>query len=86
MEETFLRPFEMCVKDGDVSSVMCSYNRVDGIPTCADPNLLKDTIRGEWDLHGYIVADCDSIQVMVDYHKFLGDTNEDAVARALKAG
>ncbi|XP_010046160.3 probable beta-D-xylosidase 5 [Eucalyptus grandis] len=86
MEETFLRPFEMCVKDGDVSSVMCSYNRVDGIPTCADPNLLKDTIRGEWDLHGYIVSDCDSIQVMVDYHKFLGDTNEDAVARTLKAG
>ncbi|KAI6703474.1 hypothetical protein NL676_012610 [Syzygium grande] len=86
MEETFLRPFEMCVKDGDVSSVMCSYNRVDGIPTCADPNLLRDTIRGEWDLHGYIVSDCDSVQVMVDYQKFLGDTNEDAVARALKAG
>lgn len=53
MLETFLRPFEMCVKDGDVSSVMCSYNRVNGIPTCADPKLLKDTIRGEWNLHGY---------------------------------
>ncbi|KAF8031090.1 hypothetical protein BT93_D0318 [Corymbia citriodora subsp. variegata] len=86
MEETFLRPFEMCVKDGDVSSVMCSYNRVDGIPTCADPNLLKDTIRGEWDLHGYIVSDCDSIEVMVKYHEFLGDTPEEAAARSLKAG
>ncbi|KAI3410324.1 Fn3_like domain-containing protein [Psidium guajava] len=86
MVETFLRPFEMCVKNGDVSSVMCSYNRVDGIPTCADPNLLKDKIRGEWDLHGYIVSDCDSIEVMVDNHKFLSDTNEDAVARTLKAG
>ncbi|KAJ4850320.1 hypothetical protein Tsubulata_005835 [Turnera subulata] len=32
MVETFLRPFEMCVKEGDVSSIMCSYNRVDGIP------------------------------------------------------
>lgn len=53
MLETFLRPFQMCVKDGDVSSVMCSYNRVNGIPTCADPKLLKDTIRGEWNLHGY---------------------------------
>lgn len=54
MIETFLRPFEMCVKDGDVSSVMCSYNRVNGIPTCADSNLLKDTVRGKWDLHGYV--------------------------------
>lgn len=54
MIETFLRPFEMCVKDGDVSSVMCSYNKVNGIPTCADSNLLKDIVRGKWDLHGYV--------------------------------
>lgn len=53
MEETFLRPFETCVKEGDASSVMCSYNRVNGIPTCADPKLLNQTVRGEWDLHGY---------------------------------
>ena len=53
MSETFLKPFEMCIKDGDVSSVMCSYNKVNGIPTCADPKLLKETIRGDWDLHGY---------------------------------
>ncbi|OWM73048.1 hypothetical protein CDL15_Pgr001162 [Punica granatum] len=86
MLETFLKPFEMCVRDGDVSSVMCSYNRVNGIPTCADSKILKDTIRGEWNLHGYIVSDCDSIQVMVDNHKYLQDTKEDAVARTLKAG
>ncbi|XP_052210535.1 probable beta-D-xylosidase 5 [Diospyros lotus] len=86
MKETFLRPFEMCVKDGDVTSVMCSFNRINGIPICADPQLLKNTIRGEWDLHGYIVSDCDSLEVMVDGHKWLGDTPEDAVAQALKAG
>lgn len=86
MKETFLRPFEMCVKDGDVSSVMCSYNRVNGVPTCADSRLLKETIREEWGLNGYIVSDCDSIEVMVHDHKFLDDTKEDAVARTLKAG
>ncbi|KAK9084422.1 hypothetical protein Scep_030893 [Stephania cephalantha] len=86
MEETFLRPFEMCVKDGDVASVMCSYNRVNGIPTCADLNLLNRTIRGDWNLHGYIVSDCDSIEVMVHGHKWLGDTPEEASARTLKAG
>ncbi|GLT36719.1 hypothetical protein SLA2020_110800 [Shorea laevis] len=86
MLETFLRPFEMCVKDGDVSSVMCSYNRVDGIPTCADPNLLKGIVRRDWRFHGYIVADCDSIEVMVNDHKWLNDTAEEAVAQVLKAG
>ncbi|KAJ4835985.1 hypothetical protein Tsubulata_022939, partial [Turnera subulata] len=54
MVETFLRPFEMCIKEGDVSSIMCSYNRVNGIPTCADPKLLNQTIRRDWDLHGYV--------------------------------
>ncbi|KAJ0017073.1 hypothetical protein Pint_10024 [Pistacia integerrima] len=86
MLETFTPPFEMCVREGDASSVMCSYNRVNGVPTCADPKLLNQTIRGEWDLHGYIVADCDSIEVFVNKHKFLNDTSEDGVARTLKAG
>ncbi|KAK3032668.1 hypothetical protein RJ639_036732 [Escallonia herrerae] len=86
MVETFLRPFEMCVKDGDVSSVMCSYNRVNGLPTCADPKLLKDIIRGEWKLHGYINSDCDSIEVIMDDQKWLSDEPEDAVAQVLRAG
>lgn len=52
MVESFNYPFEACVKQGDVSSVMCSYNQVNGIPSCADPRLLSQTIRGEWNLHG----------------------------------
>ncbi|OMP12651.1 hypothetical protein COLO4_02915 [Corchorus olitorius] len=71
MVETFNKPFEMCVKDGDVSSVMCSYNRVNGIPTCADPYLLKKTVRQDWDFHG---------------QHWLDDTVEDASAQVLKAG
>ena len=53
LAETFNRPFQMCVQNGDVSSVMCSYNRVNGIPACADPILLKQTVREDWNLHGY---------------------------------
>ncbi|KAJ9168829.1 hypothetical protein P3X46_020313 [Hevea brasiliensis] len=86
MVETFNRPFEMCVKDGDASSLMCSYNRVNGIPTCADPKLLNETVRGEWNLHGYIVADCDSVEVIVDAHKWMNVTNEEAVGLSLRAG
>ncbi|KAJ8562653.1 hypothetical protein K7X08_031105 [Anisodus acutangulus] len=86
MMETFLKPFEVCVKEGDVTSVMCSYNKINGIPACADPKLLKGKIRGDWDLHGYIVSDCDSIEVMLNDQKWLGDAPEDAVAQGLKAG
>ncbi|KAK1290990.1 putative beta-D-xylosidase 5 [Acorus calamus] len=86
MVETFLRPFEMCIKEGDVSSVMCSYNSVNGIPTCADPKLLKQTVRDDWDLHGYIVSDCDSIEVMHHDRSWLNGVEEDQVSQAMRAG
>ncbi|XXG50487.1 hypothetical protein AAC387_Pa02g4488 [Persea americana] len=86
MIETFLPPFETCVKEGDVSSVMCSFNQINGIPICADTRLLSDTIKGDWNLHGYIVSDCDSAEVIHDAQKWLGDTQEETVARVLRAG
>ncbi|PIA28627.1 hypothetical protein AQUCO_06800054v1 [Aquilegia coerulea] len=86
MMETFMYPFEMCVKEGDAASLMSSYNSVNGIPTCADPMLLSQTIRGLWALHGYIVSDCESLKEMVIAHNYLNNTPADAVARALKAG
>ncbi|KAJ8763401.1 hypothetical protein K2173_002284 [Erythroxylum novogranatense] len=85
MEDTYQPPFRSCVEEGHVSSVMCSYNRVNGIPTCADPELLKGIVRSQWNLDGYIVSDCDSVEV---YHNRIHytATPEDAVALALKAG
>lgn len=53
LEDTYQPPFRSCVEEGHVSSVMCSYNRVNGIPTCADPDLLKGVVRGQWGLDGY---------------------------------
>ncbi|XP_021854652.1 probable beta-D-xylosidase 5 isoform X2 [Spinacia oleracea] len=64
---------------------MCSYNIVNGIPTCADANLLKGTVREQWGLDGYVVTDCDSIQVLYESINYT-TTPEDAVADALKEG
>lgn len=52
MDDTFQPPFQSCVVDGNVASVMCSYNQVNGKPTCADPDLLSGVIRGQWKLNG----------------------------------
>ena len=41
---------------------MCSYNKVNGVPSCANPKLLTDLLRGEWGFKGYIVSDCIAIQ------------------------
>eukprot|EP00253_Pinus_taeda_P027703 PITA_27703 len=85
MKDTFQPPFETCIEDGGGSSAMCSFNQIDGIPPCADPRLLEGTIRGEWKLNGYIVSDCDSIEVLF-HHQSYTKTPEEAVAYVLRAG
>ncbi|KAJ1695996.1 hypothetical protein LUZ63_012694 [Rhynchospora breviuscula] len=85
LEDTFNVPFKACVTEGNAASVMCSYNQVNGVPMCADPNLLKGTIRGQWHLDGYIVSDCDSVDVFYNTQHYTS-TPEDAVAATLKAG
>ncbi|KAK6115469.1 hypothetical protein DH2020_007738 [Rehmannia glutinosa] len=64
---------------------MCAYNRVNGVPNCADYNLLTKTARGEWGFHGYITSDCDAVSIIRDNHKY-ARLPEDAVADVLKAG
>jgi xylan 1,4-beta-xylosidase len=53
LEDTFNVPFKACVMEGSAASVMCSYNQVNGVPMCADQNLLRGTIRGQWHLDGW---------------------------------
>ncbi|KAI4334935.1 hypothetical protein L6164_013633 [Bauhinia variegata] len=85
LADTYDVPFKACVVEGKVASVMCSYNQVNGKPTCADPDLLRNTIRGQWGLNGYIVSDCDSVGVMYDDQHYTR-TPEEAAADTIKAG
>ena len=43
--ETYLAPFETCIRDAKVASIMCSYNAVNGIPSCAHQFLLQTIAR-----------------------------------------
>ncbi|XP_010243340.1 PREDICTED: beta-xylosidase/alpha-L-arabinofuranosidase 2-like [Nelumbo nucifera] len=85
LDDTFQPPFKSCVIDGNVASVMCSYNQVNGIPTCADPDLLAGVVRGEWKLNGYIVSDCDSVDVLYNNQHYT-KTPEEAAAKTILAG
>lgn len=85
LEETYNVPFKACVTEGNVASVMCSYNQVNGKPTCADTDLLRNTVRGQWHLNGYIVSDCDSVGVLFDSQHYT-KTPEEAAADTIKAG
>ncbi|KAL6517661.1 Endo-1,4-beta-xylanase 2 [Orobanche minor] len=85
LEDTYQPPFKSCVVDGNVASVMCSYNQVNGKPTCGDPDLLAGVVRDEWKLNGYIVSDCDSLDVMFNSQHYT-KTPEETAALAVKSG
>ncbi|CAN6233408.1 unnamed protein product [Urochloa humidicola] len=85
LEDTYNPPFKSCVEDGHASGIMCSYNRVNGVPTCADYNLLSKTARQSWGFYGYITSDCDAVSIIHDAQGY-AKTAEDAVADVLKAG
>lgn len=85
LEDTYNVPFKACVVEGNVASVMCSYNQINGKPSCADPTLLRDTIRAQWHLNGYIVSDCDSVGVLFHQQHYTRFP-EDAAAATIKAG
>ena len=57
LHELYLLPFEMAVRSGDVASVMCSYNRVNGTHACENAHLLTDILRRQWGFKGYVQSD-----------------------------
>ncbi|EYU18509.1 hypothetical protein ABFS82_02G062300 [Erythranthe guttata] len=85
LDDTYQPPFKSCVLDGNVASVMCSYNQVNGKPSCGNPELLNGVVRGQWKLNGYIVSDCDSVEVLFN-HQHYKNSPEEAAAVAVNSG
>lgn len=90
MVEYYLPSFQACARDARVGAFMCSYNAVNGVPTCADSWLLNDVLRDHWNWtspdEGYwVTSDCDSVQNVFLPHRW-AETREAAAAAALKAG
>lgn len=53
-----------------------SYNRVNGIPSCANEELLTVTARDKWGFDGYITGDCGAIDDIPGRHKWNTDAGE----------
>lgn len=85
MWETYLPQFEAAITKAGVESVMGAYNRVNGHPACAQPYLMQDILRGQWDFQGHFVSDCWAIRDFHENHR-VTKTSEDSAALALKTG
>eukprot|EP00929_Paragymnodinium_shiwhaense_P108365 TRINITY_DN74684_c0_g1_i1.p1 TRINITY_DN74684_c0_g1~~TRINITY_DN74684_c0_g1_i1.p1 ORF type:complete len:799 (-),score=165.79 TRINITY_DN74684_c0_g1_i1:519-2915(-) len=83
--DSYMKPFQACVEKGRVSSLMCSYNAVNGVPSCANDWLLQKVARENWGFDGYIASDCDADNDVFFSHNYT-KTPEEAVQAVLRAG
>jgi beta-glucosidase len=65
LRELYLAPFEACVAEASVALIMAAYNSVNGAAMTANPVLLRDLLKVEWEFGGVVVSDWSATKTTV---------------------
>lgn len=85
LTDTYLQAFHTVTTQAHAAALMCSYNAINGTPSCADTDLLTHRVREQWGFAGYVVSDCDAVGNIHGYQHYAPDDAHGA-ADALTAG
>jgi beta-glucosidase len=61
LRELYLPGFESMVKNSNVASIMCGFNKVNGDYACENHHLITDVLKGEWGYQGTVISDFNAI-------------------------
>jgi beta-glucosidase len=56
LRNLYLPPFRAAIEAG-ADTVMCSFNAINGVPGCANPDIETGILKGEWGFDGFIESD-----------------------------
>lgn len=93
LRELYLPPFEAAVRDAEVASVMCAYNKVNGTQNCENAALLQQVLRDDWGFDGFVQSDffatpstVMAVKAGLDLEMPVGKHFADPLAAALTSG
>lgn len=66
LREIYLPAFEKIVKEEQPSTIMCSYNRLNGTYLSDNKRMLTDVLRGEWGFEGIVVSDWGAVNDRIE--------------------
>jgi len=84
LADSYLPAFRRAVLKGKAAGIMCSYNAINGVPTCASKPL-NELLRSTWGFDGYITSDSGAIADIYTSHHYAAD-GAHAAALAIEAG
>lgn len=87
LSEYYTPQFLAASRYGRSRSFMCSYNSVNGVPSCANSYFLQTLLRDSFDFpeYGYVSSDCDAVYNVFNPHEYAHNESS-AAAASLRAG
>nr|AMW64957.1 beta-xylosidase [Thermoascus aurantiacus] len=87
LAEYYTPQFFVATRYAKVRSIMCSYNAVNGVPSCSNSFFLQTLLRDTWNFveDGYVSSDCDAVYNVFNPHMYALNQSA-AAADSLRAG